>query len=84
MIYLKTYESFGSYTPTAFDSPKLTSYAQQTPNGLAGSYDSSISWENLGSVLNNEYKRLTDDLSRNNKLKKRKRFNKKVKFFKTK
>ena len=35
-------------------------------------------------VLNNEYKRLTDDLSRNNKLKKRKRFNKKVKFFKTK
>jgi hypothetical protein len=86
MIYLKSFENFGSYTPTPFDSPKLTSYAQQTPNGLAGTYDDSINWKKLDSPLDNEYKRLSADLSPDNKMtrRKRKRFKKKVKFFKTK
>ena len=35
MIFIKTYEQFEDYQPMPFDSPKLTSYSQQTPNGLA-------------------------------------------------
>lgn len=84
MKYFKTFESFGDYQPSPFDSPKITSFVQGTPNGLAGAsgvdgiIDPKVD-------VDEEFDRISRDLEPDNKIgKKRKKFNKKVKHFKTK
>ncbi len=91
MKYFKTIdeinENFGAYQPTPFDSPKLTSYTQQTPNGMAGSYDSSQDTYKLDTPLENEFKKFSQNYSQEHKKSRRrfmKKFGKKVKDFKTK
>lgn len=85
MKYFKKYENFGDYQPMPFDSPKITDYSQQTPNGLAGSYDPNNDTYLKDVPLNNDndFNRFSRDMSPNNKVKD-KRFNKKVKHLKTK
>jgi hypothetical protein len=81
-------ENFGEYQPMPFDSPKLTSYTQQTPNGMAGSYDASNDTYKKDTPLENEFKKFSQNYSEENTGKKRrkfmKKFGKKVKDFKTK
>jgi len=76
MKWFKKFEDFNMYEPTPMDSPKLTSYAQSTPNGMAGSYDNNINWKKLDAPLDNEFKRLSNDLSPSNKLRRRLKRNK--------
>jgi hypothetical protein len=93
MKYFKKFdeinENFGEYQPTPFDSPKLTSYTQQTPNGMAGSYDASQDTYKLDTPLENEFKKFSQNYSEEQGNKSRKKFmrkfsNKKVKHLKTK
>ncbi len=84
MKYFKTYENFGNYQPTPFDSPKLTDYSQQTPNGLAGDYNPNEDTYKMDLPLENEFKRFSRDMSPDNILKRKKRINKKVGHLKTK
>jgi hypothetical protein len=79
MKYLKLFEEFGTYLPTPFDSPKITDFGQQTPNGLGGSYDDSMNWKKIDSPLDNEFKTFARDYSKDNIFKKKKRINKKIK-----
>jgi hypothetical protein len=90
MIYFKTYEEFGTYLPTPYDSPKISSFAQQTPNGLAGTYDNTMA--SSDTALDNDFKKVSRDMNPDNEMKipvKRKRkirrkFDKKLKEYKRK
>jgi hypothetical protein len=85
MKYFKLYEEFGTYLPTPFDSPKITNFSQQTPNGLGGSYDNTMNWKKIDSPLDNEFKRFSRDFSQDKKFikKSRKKNNKKIKHIRT-
>lgn len=85
MKYLKTYEEIGAAMTTPFDSPKINSYSQQTPNGLGGTFNlaNDTYIKDLPINNDNDFKRIARDMD-NNKNVKKKKFNKKVKHFKNK
>ena len=84
MIYFKTFEEFGTYLPMPYDSPKISSYAQQTPNGMAGTYDNSVA--SSDTALDNDFKKVSRDMNPDNEMKKvikrKRKFNKKLKEYK--
>ena len=72
MKYLKHFtellkEGIGEYDPMPDTSPKLTDYTQNSPDGMAGSWNSDSDWKKIESPLDNEFKRISKDISDSDK-----------------
>ena len=82
MIYVKTFEEFGCGQSVSGNSTDITSFGQGTPNGMSGTFDKTMAWDNFDSPLQNDVKKTARDMNPDNKINRRNKKLKRIKSYK--